>query len=61
MVGAFLAPTPSGGNGAEDGSGEARSNPEPRAAPYSEHGEDCEHCTLTRPSTVAPLARVTQR
>src|SRR5271170_969797 len=28
-------------------SSEERSNPEPRAAPYSEHGEDCEHRTLT--------------
>jgi hypothetical protein len=26
---------------------EERSNPEPRAALYSEHGEDCEHRTLT--------------
>src|SRR5271154_106117 len=32
-------------------SSEERSNPEPRAAPYSEHGEDCEHRTLTGAST----------
>src|ERR1700685_3693353 len=32
-------------------SSEERSNPEPRAARYSEHGEDCEHRTLTGAST----------
>jgi hypothetical protein len=52
MVGTPFVPTPSERHGAQGGSGEARSNPEPRAAPYSEHGEDCEHWTLTRPSTV---------
>jgi hypothetical protein len=32
-------------------SSEERSNPEPRAARYSEHGEVCEHRTLTAAST----------
>ena len=32
-------------------SSEERSNPQPRAAPYSEHGEACEHRTLTGAST----------
>jgi hypothetical protein len=36
-------------------SSEERSNPEPRAAPYSEHGEDCEHRTLTGASTTRRL------
>ena len=37
---------------------EERSNPQPRAALYSEHGEDCEHRTLTGASTTrrSPLA-----
>ena len=38
------------------GQGEERSNPEPRAALYSEHGEDCEHRTLTGASTAQRLS-----
>ena len=36
-------------------SSEERSNPQPRAAPYSEHGEACEHRILTGAARVATL------
>ena len=34
--------------GAQHRTSEERSNPEPRAAPYREHGEDCEHQVFDR-------------
>ena len=36
-------------------SSEERSNPQPRAASYSEHGEACEHRILTGAARVATL------
>ena len=42
--------------GARRRSSEERSNPEPRAALCSEHGEDCEHRTLTGASMAQRLS-----